>query len=424
MIKAMKLRWEHALISAEAIDTTSQQLQAYLSELSGLTQDYGFSKPDSCVSLVSNQALLDEVMQIGSKKIKSNLKYVVVIGIGGSSLGAKAVYDAVCAISGKGQPQLIFLDSIQASTLSNLNTSWEKVLAKPEEVLVLIITKSGHTTEAVVNAEIVLQSLQRLVGDITDRIVVVTQPDSVLGKLAAQRRISSLSIPHNLSGRYSVFSAVGLLPLVAAGIDIVSLREGAASVLATGLSPNWQDNPALISAAITYLSLAQGKSMVDHFLFSPELATWGQWCRQLMAESLGKDGKGVTPLMSIGSTDLHSMTQLHLAGPKDKLISFISAEHQSDITVPPSDIFDGWAGKLVGRGTREIGRSLYTAATRAYQEAGMAHIEVLVDEISPRALGELLQWKMLETMLLAKLLQVNAFDQPAIEGYKKHVLAI
>jgi glucose-6-phosphate isomerase len=424
----MKLRHHHGLIPDEVIVATGERLRSYIAELSAAAGDRRWSKPENCLSLATDQALLDDLVHCRAKKIKNNLKYVVVIGIGGSSLGAKAVYDALNTVRdpvvAKSRPQLIFLDSIQPARLAALSAGWEKALVKPEEILVVVITKSGHTIETVVNTEIVLQSLQRLLVDVTDQVVVITTTDSLLGQLAVQRHLPCLPIPHVLSGRFSVFSAVGLFPLLAGGLDIVGLREGASAALTAGLSTDWLNNPALVSAAILYHHQQAGRSLVDHFLFAPELATWGQWCRQLMAESLGKNGTGITPLVSVGSTDLHSMTQLHLAGPPDKVIVFAAVEHQQDLTVPPGDMFDGWAGRLVGRSTREINQSLYAAATRAYQEAAVPFLEVAIDELNAHSLGELLQWKMLETIFLAKLLEVNAFDQPAIEGYKKHVFAI
>ncbi len=163
------------------------------------------------------------------------------------------------------------------------------------------------------------------------------------------------------------------------------------------------------------------------FLFAPCLESLGKWYRQLLAESIGKefdrDGKvvhcGIMPTVSIGSTDLHSMGQLYLAGPNDKMTTFVSVQnHTRSVSIPKKGVFNGLVEGIYGKTSTEIMNAILKGIKRTYQKKKIPFCEIVLDDISPKSLGEFMQFKMMEVMFLGELFNVNVFDQPNVESYK------
>jgi glucose-6-phosphate isomerase len=234
-----------------------------------------------------------------------------------------------------------------------------------------------------------------------------------------------LDIPAKVGGRYSVLSSVGLLPLASVGIDIAKLREGAQDMLGQCLDESG-DNVAAHSASVLAAGAKQGYIINDNFLFHPELESLGKWYRQLMGESIGKEQSlsgetvhaGITPTVSLGSTDLHSVGQLYLGGPKDKLTTFISSKTSQEVRVPQDRIFPALVPMISQKSAADIMGAILEGVKIAYQKADLPYMEVVLDAIDEHSLGAYLQFKMLEMMYLGQLLNVNSFDQPNVEAYK------
>ena len=416
-------------ISEIEIVKTASSLTAYIKHLQEITNDTQYSEPESSINLPTDKDLYEKVMAVKKEKDTDHIKYFIDIGIGGSNLGAKAVYDAFYGyydlLQPNRYPKGIFLDTVDEEVLVKLGTLIETIENK-SEILVNAISKSGSTTETMANLEVVLAFLKRKFGDVYDRVVVTTDEGSKFWQQAQEKGIAVLPIPKQVGGRYSVFSPVGLFPFHAFWFNAEALRAGATSMREQCLRENVEENPAALSAAILFLSFKNGKYINDNFYFLPQLETMGKWYRQLMGESIGKEHDtsgntvhtGLTPTVSIGSTDLHSVAQLYFGGPPNKITTFVWGENtkyeaqvatQTDFNLVPA---------IAGKPIHTIMRAIYEGVKTAYKNAKLPFMEVVLDKVDEQSLGEYMQFKMMEMMYLAKLLNVNAFDQPHVELYK------
>ena len=233
--------------------------------------------------------------------------------------------------------------------------------------------------------------------------------------------------------RYSVFSPVGLFPLGLLGINIEHLLDGARSMRNTCIDIDIQNNPAAIGAAVQYQHYKSGKNITDLFLFSNDLESVGKWHRQLMAESLGKEFNkkgervniGITPTVSIGSTDLHSMAQLYLGGPHDKFTTFVRVENStSHINVPRLEGYSELVSGIQEKSLKDIMDAILEGTKSAFRKDGRPFVEITLPDKSEHSIGQFLQFKMIETIYLAYLLDVNPFDQPNVESYKSETRKI
>lgn len=288
----MKFTYQNtSTLSQQEIDQTTQELTTYIDGIHKTIEDGGYDTPESSVNLPTDSATLQAVLAMAAEKVSPELKYIVNIGIGGSYLGTKAVYDALYgAYDGLDEtrfPKMIFADTTNPEMMSRIVKFIEKNVTKADEIIVNSISKSGGTTETIVNTELIMAALHTKFDNANDRLVVTTDDGSKYQKLAQAQGIKTLSIPMLVGGRYSVLSSVGLFPLAAAGIDIHTLLSGAAAMRTRCLAK--KDNPAAISAAILHLTSKKGFVMNDNFFFNTQLESLGKWYRQLMGESIGKE---------------------------------------------------------------------------------------------------------------------------------------
>jgi glucose-6-phosphate isomerase len=417
-------------LTAAKIRSTGMRLSSYVDRLRTVADSGEYLANESSINLPFDKDLLDAVQRVCKDKVTNRLKYVIVVGIGGSNLGTKAVYDARCGFFDVLEPgcfpKVLFVDTTHAAFLEKLEQLLHDEVRHPEEIIVNAISKSGGTTETAANTEVILKMLETRWKSAKNRLVVTTDIGSKLWNSTDEQGIALLPIPTPVGGRYSVFSPVGLFPLAAAGFDMKSLLRGAQRMRDACLDKNTTKNPALASAAILFLQNRAGKTINDNFFFNPELESLGKWYRQLMGESIGKEtdlkGKnihaGITPTVSIGSTDLHSVGQLYLGGPLDKLTTFVRADSTSRIRTPGRLTFPLVAG-IAGKRITDIMYAIYGGVTAAYRKKKLPYTEICLADTSEQSLGEYLQFKMMEIMYLGKLMNVNAFDQPNVELYKK-----
>lgn len=424
----MELRLDHTRITSAELGRHTKRLTPYLGELRKIVKSESYDAPESSIVLPSDISLIDETIKLAKELAGKKLKTLIVVGIGGSNLGTKAVYDALRGfddgLNPDRGPKCVFADTVHPEFLASLEDHL-KTLKSADEVLVNIVSKSGGTTETVADAEIITDILVKKFGlqKTKSRFVVTTDVGSKLWLLAEAEGIARLGIPSTVGGRYSVLSAVGLFPLAVLGFDVRALSKGATAMRDLCLSAN---GPAIRSAAGAFHLLQKGKTIHDTFVFHPELESLGKWVRQLVGESLGKeknlDGDtvrtGMTPTVSVGSTDLHSVGQLYLGGPRDKFTTFVWAKHpRRDVRIQKKAMWPLVKGVHGKRGS-EILSAIRQGVAAAYDNQKLPFSEISFDTISESEIGAFMQFKMMETMLIGKLLHVNTFDQPNVELYK------
>lgn len=403
------------------IRENAKKLSPYVLKLQKIAKLGGYSFPESSINLPSDAELLARVKEYISEKASEKLKYIIVIGIGGSSLGTKALYDAVFGfydvLRNDRFPQLIFLDTQHSETLQSVLEIISSLSSKGE-IIVNAISKSGGTTETIVNLEIVYSALKTRFEYVEDRFVITTTKNSPFQNKAHELGIATLLIPEVVGGRFSVFSTVGLFPLGLAGINIELFRQGAEKMRNICIQEDIEVNPAVISACLVFLYNKEGLSICDSFFFAPQLESLGKWYRQLVGESLGKDGKGIVPTVSIGSSDLHSVVQLYLGGPKNIFTTFVYfLKKQLSVSVPQKPVFN-LVADIGGKSTSIINQAIVSGVKKAYQKQDRPFVEIVFEKEIEEEVGAFMQFKMLEIMYLGYLIEVNTFDQPEVELYK------
>jgi len=404
----------------------AQSLLPYLDTLTTVSLAKEYEASESSMNLPFDEDIVRHVHDAVEQKKSDALRYIIVIGIGGSNLGTKAIYDALLGnfdrMEAQRFPKMIFLDTNDAKFLSRMKVFLEEMIESPRQILLNVVSKSGDTIETVINFEIVLHILHKKFGDVVfERIVVTTDFQTKLWHAATGKGVTCLEIPRKVGGRFSVLSPVGLFPCELAGIDTSKMMEGARDMRNQCLNKNVLENPAALTASLLFIHAQQGMKIHDNFFFHPELESLGKWYRQLLAESIGKDTTGITPTVSIGSTDLHSMAQLYLAGPHDKFTTFVWArESDNDIVAPLDSLLIGIDGAR-GKTCSEIMYAILTGVKSTYSKIGLPFVEIIMSDLSEHGIGQFLQFKMIEIMMLGHLMDVNAFDQPAVELYKREV---
>lgn len=357
---------------------------------------------------------------------------LILVGIGGSNLGAMAIGEALYGkFYNNLSPdiKLFCADTIDQEYTQALCTLAEKELRAGNQVILTIITKSGSTTETLINGALFINLLETYYTQekLIRSVIIITDHDSPLWHQAKLKNYYLLEIPKEVGGRFSVFSAVGLLPLAILGIDIRALCAGACAMRELCLDNNLFDNPAALSSLLIFEQMAKKIHVLDLFIFSPNLALLGSWYRQLVGESLGKKEDlsgalvetGITPTVSIGTIDLHSVAQLYLAGPRDKFTQFIKIDTESTNLTVPADFIPQQFAFLKNKSITAVKRALFDGTIHAFAQAKRPFTILELPEINSYYIGQFLMLKMCEIIYLANLLTINPFDQPAVELYKK-----
>ena len=365
-------------------------------------------------------------IEAAAKRLRENATDVVFLGTGGSSLGGQTLLQlADHNVPGVGtlraKPRIHFLDNLDPLTFGEMLTKLPLATTK-----FVAISKSGGTGETLMQTMAVIEALRKagLESKIPELMLGLSEPAKAGGKNGLRTMLEHFKVPmldHHtgIGGRFSVLTNVGLLPAAVAGLDIAAIREGAANAVAPVLARAAPaDVPSAVGAALS-VALSPTKPITVLMPYADRLAWLAKWYVQLWAESLGKDGKGTTPLAALGPVDQHSQLQLFIAGPRDKLFTIVTVGAKGKGPRMPADLAklcgeETLGGKTIGDLVAAQGRA--TAETLAKNGCPVRtfHIEA-VDEA---AMGEFLMHYMLETMIAARLLGVDAFDQPAVEEGK------
>lgn len=343
-----------------------------------------------------------------SKTERKKWKHILVLGIGGSSLGAQALISALAQPPCEGgSPRLAgaggfyFLDNLDPVETSSVfeKLNWKKTL-------VLVITKSGGTLETLAQFSIVKKELGQ---NWKKQIIVITDPQKgFLRELAQKEKLSSFDVPPEVGGRYSVLSNVGLVPAALSGISVEKLLKGANQVKA---------KQAFEFAKIQAAEYRKGRNITIFCPYSSQLKKLGEWYAQLLAESIGKNLKtGITPEVSIGATDQHSKLQLWSDGPNDKFFIFLKVKKFSkDIKNSKTSVEPKF---IAGKTFSEILNAECEATIKSLSEKKRPIVKIEIPEINEESLGYLLYFFQLQVAFLGQILGVNPFDQPGVERGK------
>jgi len=416
----MEFRYKNSSqVSPQEIKTTVNSLSSYTKELCDARDKNNYSSCESFINLPFDAGIKNLIKQSVKKKIDKNLKYIVHIGTGGANTATKAVYDALYGFFDVLDPtrfsKVIFLDNSDSGTLNKVINLLNNQIKTPREVLIHVVSKSGVTAETVYNFELMLSTFP----EFEQRVIAVVGSGSRFYELLKEKNVTTIPVLEKIEDRYSAFSVRSLLTLFACGLDIDLFIKGAKSIVEKCLQESLGWHLPVVSASIIFNHYKRDKRILDNFFFNPELESLGKWYRQVLAESVGKDGKGITPTVSIGTKDLHSVAQLTFDGPKDKLTHFFWAKNQyNKATLPDKLSYEGLVSNIEGKSTRDFVSAMYGGVKSGYAVNNLPFCEILVDDVSLYSLGQYMQFKMLEVVFLAKLMRVNAFNQPAVEDYK------
>ena len=354
--------------------------------------------------------LIDEAQSIDTEAIEQ----LVIIGIGGSSLGIKAI-DAILRPYSKDTKEILYLENSDPLTISN---TLEKI--HPNKALFFVISKSGSTIEttSIFKTVIGYHNLD-LEGEDAKRVVVITDEGSVLSEFAIHYGLKAFYIPHNVGGRFSVLSAVGVVPLTLAGYDMQDLLDGARQ-----MTTRFFDGDAEhILQKAAYLFLQSSKEPMNVlFSYSDTLEEFTKWYVQLWGESLGKINQkgervGLTPIGLIGAIDQHSFLQLIIEGPRDKNVTFIKIEDfQKELTIPDISLYAIEKTDFINNQSfNRLINAQCDATMQSLDEAGVTTDMIVIDKVTPSNIGEMLIYFELLTSLVGAMFEVNTYDQPGVE---------
>jgi len=347
--------------------------------------------------------------------IRENFDAVLSVGIGGSYLGNRAVYEAL-----KGpyanflhRPALFFLgnnldpDSLQdVLSITDIRTSH-----------IVVISKSGGTLEPLSCFSILFAMLRDQGLDPARHVTIITgKHGSLLEQFGTDQGIPMLYMPDSIGGRFSVLSVVGLLTSAAVGINIRQLLAGAGYILPNLLTGNAEENPALMLALTGHLFYQKGKTCHVLMPYSDRLTALGMWYIQLFAESLGKAGKGRTPLLAVGTTDMHAQTQQHQQGAKDKVITFLEVKAFSHAFAVPA--IPAPLDKFKGLDYHYLMHLARRANEQALHQDRRPSSTITLEKLDAYTLGGLIMFFEVATVIEGLLLAINPFDQPGVEAYK------
>lgn len=468
------------LVSKEDIQAGWEKLAPEIGRVKQAVDRGGYGSVYASVNLPDDQIMREEVKKIAQSKKALKPAMVIVVGIGGSSLGLEAVHQALYGTLYNDQkPNITFYvaDTIDTDYLQDIMLLAEQELEEGNTVIVTVISKSGSTTETVVNAHLFIHMLYKAYPDTyVDYVVIISDEGSALWNYAGEHHMSRLAIPKNVGGRYSVFSAVGLFPLALLGVDIDMLCRGARDMRdqcitgdedsdkvnrergvgrvssdVDGNSVNvdkgesrpdarLNSNIAAVRAVLLAEQYRRGIAIHDMFLFSVDLAKVGAWYRQLMGESIGKvrleGGKqvpvGIMPTVSMGTVDLHAVAQLYLGGPHVRFTTFVAVNKNNvGMVVPGLPEKDGARDEVTrdqdlcvstnvqGKSVVAIMDAITQGVQKAYCADKRPFVVLTIPEKNAYYIGMLMQLHMLEMIYVGFLLGVDPFDQPHVELYKQ-----
>lgn len=373
-------------------------------------------------------------------RLAADCKSVVVLGIGGSYMGARALLESCChpyynevpADQRGGRPRVYFA----GNNVDNDDTTGliELLKSRNEPWGVVVISKSGGTLETAAATRIFLRELAASAGDkLTERFVPVTGTSGKLFELSKALGAPDIyEVPDGVGGRFSVLSAVGLLPAALMGLDIEKLLAGAKAMNDHFATAPVGENVVLQSVGVSHL-LEEAQGCVTRLMstWGTRLEATGLWYDQLLAESLGKQEQGALPLTIVNTRDLHSRGQQHQEGVRDKFITNVIVESQDStalaigpLSVDGGDYNQDQLNELADKTLPEILKAAIAGTNQAYAEDNRPTADLRLEKLDEHTIGQLLQMLMLATVVEGRLIGINPYGQPGVEAYKKNMNAI
>jgi glucose-6-phosphate isomerase len=354
--------------------------------------------------------------RIKSKKVTD----VVVIGIGGSSLGTKAVYELL-KLKQKSTVKLHFLENVDPLEIENKTKKLKK-----ENSIFVVISKSGTTIETISIFKYIMKKFNIELPQQNCRIIAITDKGSSLSKLADKHNIKQFNIPSNVGGRFSVLSAVGIVPLSLAGLDVKDLLKGSQDFIDSFFEKKEEH---LMKKAYFYYKYSLKYSINALFSYSTYLSYFNDWYVQLWGESLGKvddqnNKVGLTPVGLVGSIDQHSFLQLIIQGPENKTVSFIQVKNFENTIKIPKKSYDYLEKTdfINGHSFNELINEEANATKQSLIDEGIPVDSIILNKLAEKNIGALIAYYELLTSATGKFFHINAYDQPGVEFGKKKLV--
>jgi glucose-6-phosphate isomerase len=416
-------------ISQESVDSYKTQAEKYNLALHEKTlRGNDFLGWVNLPSSISEEHIVD-VENTAKKLLAKKLDILVVVGIGGSYLGAKAVIDALSSnfsnfVKGDA-PHVIFAgQNISEDYLAEL-----RQLLQGKEYGIVIISKSGTTTEPALAFRVLKKDIEEKYGkdEAGNRIIAVTDASKgALRQLATEEGYKTFVIPDDVGGRFSVLTPVGLIAIACAGFDIRQLIQGAKDMEAqTSPEVKFEDNIAAQYAAVRNELYKDGKKIEILVNYNPKLHYFAEWWKQLYGESEGKEGKGIYPSSVDFSSDLHSMGQYIQEGERTLFETVLSIKNVDNTVVVPNDEANlDNLNFLAGKRVDEVNKMAELGTALAHVDGGVPNIHIEVPQISEYYLGQLIYFFEKACGISGYMLEVNPFNQPGVEAYKKNMFAL
>jgi glucose-6-phosphate isomerase len=423
-------------LDPDAIMALQPQVDAahrHLTERTGAGADFlGFLDLPTRMTaeLPAIQAAADQLIAAGDSH--------VILGIGGSYLGAKALFQALAhpyhnqlpAERRGWLPKLYFggtdLDGRELSGLLDVLPSRGPVLPT-SGFTVNVVSKSGTTLETAAVFRILWARLQAVYGDqAAKQLVATTDPaQGALRAMSQREGFTTLTVPPDVGGRYSVLSAVGLLPAAMVGVDIAGLLAGAAAMAERCKSPDLATNPAYRYAATMYHAQQRGYHVRYMAGWARALETFGLWHDQLCAESLGKGGQGPVPVAGMNTRDLHARGQAIQDGSRDTIVvNLVPGRIEPDLAMPNDPADPDGLNYLAGQTLTQMQHEAWKGTTYAYRQDERPSVHVMVDEVNAHTMGQLIYLFEVATVMEGYLMGINPLDQPGVEAYKRNMFAL
>ena len=369
-----------------------------------------------------------ERIKLAAKKIRSDSEVLVVIGIGGSYLGARAAiefcksqnYNLVC----KDAPQIFFSgNSISSAALNEILS-----VCKDKDFSVNVISKSGTTTEPAISFRIFRELLEKKYGkaEAAKRIYVTTdKAKGTLKALSDEEGYETFVVPDDVGGRYSVLTAVGLLPIAAAGIDIDAMMQGANDARKAYTDPDMEKNDCYKYAAIRNILYRKGKAVEMMVAYEPDYTMMNEWFKQLFGESEGKDGKGLYPSSAVFSTDLHSMGQFIQQGSRVLFeTAVVFDEPKTEVVIEKDEANADGLNFLAGKTMSYVNRKAFEGTVLAHVDGGVPNVVLKLPKMDAYHFGYLVYFLEKACAISGYTLGVNPFNQPGVESYKSNMFAL
>ncbi|MEM3361731.1 MAG: hypothetical protein QXV83_04160 [Candidatus Anstonellaceae archaeon] len=411
---SIKFDFQYSKISNNFQSSSLTKYKNYLLKILKNKKNF-FDKKESFLCLPFYKKTISQCKKL-DKLLNPDL--MIVIGIGGSNLGAWCVYNSIYGRYAELlEKKILFADSPEPLLIKKILDICSTYIKEKKKICLVFISKSGTTLESVANFKILYSFLKSSSPHID--IVFISSSSHFDRRKLKQLNFHFLKIPQAVVGRYSVFSVAGVFPLVYCGIDVESLFSGAQKATLNIL----QKEPQILYNWANFIySNYPAKNIFVSFLFSSSLEKYGMWHNQLFAESLSKNLKGLTPIFSIGPMDLHSMAQLYFGGPKDKIFSLLSIKRfDYDEVFSSQPAIFSQEDIFTSKPLSHVYNSIFRGVKQAFISAKLPFVSIELEKLDEFHLGYLMQCDMLKTIFCAKLAGVNAFDQPAVELYKSEV---